>query len=306
MMKRKILLIIFLTISSQFLVAGISFSAPSINRFNISPSTISLPDQDPDLYTEVISTPDLFVDINIGGMKASQSWILEIYSNLDLTSGADIIPIGNVRWTVTGSGTPPANYYNGTFSKGVYLPTVGATGNTNQQIYFKFYLQNSWTYATGNYSVVITLRLTVPGQVQYQTFTLSSTINARAKLEFGMLTLNFPDRNPDSFPSITANENPVNVTSSARTGSSLTAILICLASGDLISGTNSIPISNITWQSTGSGYVAGTMSKTAQQTTGSWTGSGKRTGTLSYFLTNSWSYTTGNYSQTIVYGLSAP
>jgi hypothetical protein len=83
-------------------------------------------------------------------------------------------------------------------------------------------------------------------------------------------------------------------------------MLTCLASGDLISGINTIAISNITWTATGAGYVAGTMNRTTAQTAGSWTGSGQRTGTFSYFLVNSWSYAIGNYSTSINYTLTAP
>ena len=250
--------------------------------------------------------------MSISSTKNNETWNLDIYSGTDLTSGANSIPIGNARWTVTGTGTPnlPA-LHNNIFSKGVYVRTADGnlTRNTteNLQLYFTFYLTNLWTYATGNYSSVITLRLSATGApTQSRTFTLSPTVSARAKLTFGMLALSFPDANPDTVPSIPANENPVSVTSSTRTGSSLTATLSCLASGDLISGASSIPITNMTWQSTGSGYVSGTMSKTAGQTTGSWAGPGQCTGMLRYFLSKSWSYTTGSYSTTITYTLTAP
>jgi hypothetical protein len=310
-MNRKILFSIFVIIFCQCLVVGISFSA-TINSFTVSPSSISFPDQDPDLYTEVSSATTLSVNISIYSFSTGDTWNLDIYSSTDLTSGANSIPIGNGRWTVTGTGTPnPPSLYNRALSKGVYVRT--ADGNLRRystetlQLSFTFYLTNLWTYATGNYSSVITLRLMATGAAtQTRTFTLNLTVSPRAKLGFGMLSLSFPDASPNTVPSIPANENPVSVTSSTRTGSSLTATLNCLAGGDLIAGTSSIPIGNMTWQSTGSGYVPGTMSKTAGQTTGSWTGPGQRTGTLSYFLSNSWSYTTGNYSTTITYTLTAP
>jgi hypothetical protein len=121
-----------------------------------------------------------------------------------------------------------------------------------------------------------------------------------------MLALDFPDADPDTFPSVPATANPLSVTSSARTSSSLTATLTCIASGNLISGTNTIAISNMSWTATGSGYVPGTMSTTIPQTAGSWTGSGKRAGAFNYFLANSWLYVIGNYSTSIAYTLTAP
>jgi hypothetical protein len=308
-MDRKILFFILITIFPQLLVVGISFSAIDIKAFTVSPSTISLPDQDPDLYTEVSSAVNLSVRAQITGMGAGQSWTLEIYSNQDLISGGDSISIGNVRWTVTGT-DPSTTFSNGTLSLNQYITTAKGSGNTNQYIYFTFYLKNFWTYATGNYTSVVTLRLTAgtgAGQVQQsRTFTFNLLLIARAKLEFGNLGLDFPDADPDIVTSIPANVNPISVTSSTRTGSSLTATLTSLAGGDLISGTNAIAIGNMTWTASGTGYAAGTMNKTTAQTAGSWIGSGKRTGSFNYFLTNSWSYTTGNYSTTISYTLTAP
>jgi hypothetical protein len=320
-MDRKILFFILIIIFPQLLVAGISFSA-TIRTFTVSPSTLIFqnPNQDPDQVQEV-SSPNLTVTIEVRQLPSSQNWVLEIESDGDLTSGGDSIPIGNVRWTVTGTATPPATFQNGTFSKAIYITTgqgpgganCNGGGNNNRACVtcnFTFYLKNFWSYATGSYSRVINLRLTAgtgTGRVQQsRTFTLSLTLSARAKLQFGLLAMNFPDADPDSVPSNPANVNPLSVTSSGRTGSSQTATLTCLAGGDLISGTNTILISNMTWTATGTGYVAGTMNRTTAQTAGSWTGPGQRAGTFSYFLTNSWSYTTGNYSTSITYTLTAP
>ena len=73
-----------------------------------------------------------------------------------------------------------------------------------------------------------------------------------------------------------------------------------------MSGSNTIAISNVTWTATGTGFRAGTMSRTTSQLVGRWTGSGTRTGTLSFFLANSWSYATGNYTQRVTFTLTAP
>jgi hypothetical protein len=127
-----------------------------------------------------------------------------------------------------------------------------------------------------------------------------------AQLSITPSSLNFPNADPDTVPSIPAIGNPVTVTANAQTSGNKTVTLSVIANGDLISGSNNIPISNVTWTANPSGFRAGTMSKTTPQTAGSWTGSGNRTGTFSYFLKNSWSYTTGNYTQTVTYTLTAP
>ena len=135
---------------------------------------------------------------------------------------------------------------------------------------------------------------------------VSATVSSGATLTLGSATMTFPDRNPDSFPSIAATENPVSVTAKAKTGNASTVTLTVLAGGDLTSGSDTIGISNITWTASGTGYVDGTMNKTTPQSAGSWTGSGNRSGAFTYSLANSWNYPTGNYGATITYTLTAP
>jgi hypothetical protein len=127
-----------------------------------------------------------------------------------------------------------------------------------------------------------------------------------AQLSITPSSLNFPNADPDTVSSIPAIGNPVTVTANAQTTGNKTITLTVLANGDLVSGSSTIPINNVTWTATGSGFLAGTMSRTTPQTAGRWQGSGNRTGTFSYFLKNSWSYATGNYTQTVTYTLTAP
>ena len=141
--------------------------------------------------------------------------------------------------------------------------------------------------------------------------TVSAVVNviaplaSSAQLTLNPLTISFPNANPDTVPSISANM-PVQVTANVTTGAYNTATLTALAQGDLISGSNTIAITNVTWTATGTGFVAGTMSKSAAQSVGQWRGPGTYTGTLSFFLKNSWSYATGNYTQGVIFTLTAP
>jgi hypothetical protein len=135
---------------------------------------------------------------------------------------------------------------------------------------------------------------------------INAPLASSAQLTITPSSINFPNADPDTVPSIKANENPVTVTANAQTLGTNTVTLSALARGDLISGSNTIAIGNVTWTATGTGYRAGTMSRTTPQTAGRWTGSGYRTGTFSFFLKNSWSYATGNYTQTVTYTLTAP
>ena len=143
-------------------------------------------------------------------------------------------------------------------------------------------------------------------------FNTNAEVNINAPLASSALltitpsSINFPNADPDTVPSIPASENPVTVTANAQISKNQTATLTAIALGDLVSGSNTIPIGNVTWAASGSGFRAGTMSKTTSQLAGSWTKSGNYSGTFSFFLHNSWSYATGNYTQTVTYTLTAP
>jgi hypothetical protein len=117
-------------------------------------------------------------------------------------------------------------------------------------------------------------------------------------LTLGSSNITFPDASPGASLSISATENPISVSVTViPSGTSWT--LTVLANGDLVSGADTIPISNVTWTATGSQFVNGTLSKTTSQSVA--IGPNNRTGTLSFFLANSWSYPTGSYTQTITF-----
>jgi hypothetical protein len=135
---------------------------------------------------------------------------------------------------------------------------------------------------------------------------VDAAVNSSAQLTLTPLTINFPDADPDVTPRINAIENPVRVTVQAQTGKKKTVTLTVLAQGDLASGPDSIPISNVMWTATGDGFAPGTMSKSAAVTAGTWVGPGIRRGAFSYTLANSWNYHRGSYRATVIYTLSAP
>lgn len=92
----------------------------------------------------------------------------------------------------------------------------------------------------------------------------------------------------------------------ARTSAAGSVTLTVLASGDLASGGNTIPVANLTWTSSGSGFQNGTSNKTVAQPVGSWTGSGNPNGAQTCALANSWTYVTGTYTVTLNYTLTTP
>ena len=136
--------------------------------------------------------------------------------------------------------------------------------------------------------------------------TVSASVAATAKLSLSSSTVSFANADPDTTPSITATEGAITITAKGKTSTGSTITLTVLAADDLKSGTDSIAITNLTWTSSGAGFVAGTMNKSSAQSVASWTNSGSRAGTQTYALANSWSYPTGSYTATATYTLTAP
>ncbi len=140
---------------------------------------------------------------------------------------------------------------------------------------------------------------------------VNASSTCSATLTINTTSITFSNADPGTVPKISANENPVSVTASIQIEDGKTATLTALAGGDLVSGSDTIAINNISWTATGSlgnngGLIAGTMNKTAPVLAGSWTQSGTYTGAFSFFLANSWSYATGHYSQAVTYTVTAP
>ena len=136
------------------------------------------------------------------------------------------------------------------------------------------------------------------------TVTVSATVNPKAKLTVGAASVTFNDADPDVTPLLTATA-ALSLNVRSRTAAASNVTLTVQSGGDLTSGSDTIPIANLTWTATGTGYVAGTMGTTASSL-GSWTGGGNELGTQTYQLVNSWNYRTGTYSATITYTLTAP
>jgi hypothetical protein len=132
-------------------------------------------------------------------------------------------------------------------------------------------------------------------------------LGQRVNLNMQPTSITFQSADPDLTPTITAQAIVVRYRVQNNAGGSWR--LTVLASGDLISGLESIDISSVSWTATPSPpFQAGTLSKTVQQTVASGSGNvnPQRTGTLVFRLVNSWDYSVGTYTQTFIFTLSAP
>jgi hypothetical protein len=141
-------------------------------------------------------------------------------------------------------------------------------------------------------------------QLDTEQITATAVVAARGRITLTG-AINFPDTDPVGNPTI--NANPLTVDALARVAAGAGVSLTVVAGGNFVSGTDSIPIGNLSWATTGTGFNAtGTMSSATAQPVGNWTGSGARTGTQTYTLVNDWAYAPGNYSVQLTYTLTTP
>jgi hypothetical protein len=127
-------------------------------------------------------------------------------------------------------------------------------------------------------------------------------------LSLSQYTISFPSADPDASPMVAAPSISVNYR--VRDNASGSWRITVQASGDLTSGTATIPISSVTWTASPTPpFQNGTMSAAVAQTLASGSGnvtSNSAFGTVVFSLANSWSYNIGTYTASFVFTLSAP
>ena len=156
-------------------------------------------------------------------------------------------------------------------------------------------------------AIVLTISFVTPASAQ-------ATIN----LFLSPGTISFPDANPTTTPSITAN-TPVVIGIRVEVFCSCDVVwsASALSNGDLQSGPDTIAISNVTWTGVEVSPIpcatctclAGTASSVASQLMLTGTGATASGGfrcSVTFSLANSWSYNPGSYSQVMVITASVP
>jgi hypothetical protein len=127
----------------------------------------------------------------------------------------------------------------------------------------------------------------------------------RVTVDFQSNTITFPSADPDLVASVAAQENPVSirVRVSSNPGN---WVLTLIAAGDFTSGLATIPATTVNWTTSGPPFSPGTLSRTTPVLVAQGVGNVNTQATMSFFLANSWSYVAGNYSQTVLFTLTAP
>ncbi len=129
----------------------------------------------------------------------------------------------------------------------------------------------------------------------------------RLDLSLSTQVITFPSSDPDTVPLVSA--TPLQVTYRVRQNNGAPWSLTVLAGGDLVAGGSKIDISNVTWAATPAPpFQNGTLSKTVAQRVAGGTGNVNpdTIGSITFRLANSWTYSTGIYTQTVLFTLSAP
>ena len=118
-------------------------------------------------------------------------------------------------------------------------------------------------------------------------------------LSIGSSTITFPSSNPATVPTVSANENPV-ILSVSYSGISIWTVTM-IAGGALVSGANTIPIGNVHFTGTGMASLSGVLSTLtpillANASVGQASGSEN----LNFTFTNSWTYSIGVYTSSVI------
>ena|SRR5215217_1495262 len=134
-----------------------------------------------------------------------------------------------------------------------------------------------------------------------------AVFNSRIKLTFDRPSVVFDTEAYDINTVVPVQAAPLTVSAKARVPANTRIVLTVQASGPFTSATATIPVNKLTWTMTGTGFQgAGTANANAAKMLGSWRGSGSWTGQQVYQFLDSWDYSVGMYSLTMIYTLSAP
>jgi hypothetical protein len=129
----------------------------------------------------------------------------------------------------------------------------------------------------------------------------------RLDLSVSPPVVSFAAANPDTVPTVSS--SPIQVLYRVQQNVGRPWTLTIVAGGDLLSGAATVDIAQVGWSATPSPpFRNGTLTKTVAQVLASGTGNANpvQTGTITFGLKNLWTYSAGNYTQTVFFTLTAP
>lgn len=159
--------LVMVTFVLVFTLAAVKAEAASLN-ITLSTSSVTFPDQDPDIFpvTQQNGVP-VSITITTNRIKGtSYSCSAQALGDL-VDSSFSNIPIANVRWTaVTVKADAGESFYDGTLSKSTPVLVARGQGKDSAasplQGDLTFFIDNLWTYATGNYAQTVNFTVSIP------------------------------------------------------------------------------------------------------------------------------------------------
>ena len=155
-------------IGSAICTIGLCIATPAkaqiTLRLSMNPSSVSFPDANPST-TPLVSGGTVRVSLRVRNALPTDNWSVNALAAGDLTSGSDTIPLSNTAWTVTQAGAAcNCTCQAGTGSIAVPQLVLIGQGNTGGGVRCRqnYTLINSWAYAPGSYSQIVTITATSP------------------------------------------------------------------------------------------------------------------------------------------------
>jgi hypothetical protein len=123
---------------------------------SVAPTTVAFADADP-TGTPVITAAGITVTAR-ARTSAGNNVTLDVQSDGDFeTVGGDVIAASNLTWTTAGAG-----FVAGTMSSAAAQPLGSWPGSGLRTATQTYALANSWDYAVGDYTMIVTYTLTAP------------------------------------------------------------------------------------------------------------------------------------------------
>jgi hypothetical protein len=161
--RRLVLLLVWMAAApvgraaAQPATATLSANIGNQARLSLSTTSISFPDEDPDVVPQVPAVGGALLVTAKARATAGAQVLLTVLATDDLRSGVTVLPASNITWSATGAG----------FAAGTLSATTPATLGSwigsgvhsgTQQLYFR----NLWTHPTGTYTTSIVYTLSAP------------------------------------------------------------------------------------------------------------------------------------------------
>jgi len=123
-------------------------------RLTFSTLNITFPDAEPDMVRNVPASQGPITITAKARTSPNGAVTLPVQASDDLRSGVNTIPASSITWTATGPG-----FTNGTLSAGSPQLVASWTDSGVHTRSQAFFFRNSWTYATGIYTMTMTFTL---------------------------------------------------------------------------------------------------------------------------------------------------